>query len=54
MREHGVAVVPGSYCSAAPLESEAQCPYIRLSFVLEEDQFPEAMLRLGRLTRACP
>lgn len=54
MREHSVAVFPGENCSAAAstgLGTEI-CPYIRLSFVLPDDQYPEAIRRVGALVQA--
>ncbi|CAE8629352.1 unnamed protein product [Polarella glacialis] len=52
MRQHGVAVMPGEFCSAAGSEDGKQCPYLRLSFVASEGEYPEAMRRLGGLMQS--
>eukprot|EP00747_Dinoflagellata_sp_TGD_P160837 gnl/TRDRNA2_/TRDRNA2_178024_c2_seq2.p1 gnl/TRDRNA2_/TRDRNA2_178024_c2~~gnl/TRDRNA2_/TRDRNA2_178024_c2_seq2.p1 ORF type:complete len:241 (+),score=40.26 gnl/TRDRNA2_/TRDRNA2_178024_c2_seq2:474-1196(+) len=54
MKEHGVAVLPGDACSAAKprADGKPQSPYVRLSFVLPEDAYPEALRRLGGLVKA--
>jgi len=47
MRAHGVAVLPGSYCRATPQAEDEPCPFVRLSFVVDEGEYPEAMKRLA-------
>jgi len=51
MQAQGVAVLPGSYCAAAERTKGEPCPYVRLSFVLDEDQYEEAMDRFARVLR---
>mmetsp|Transcript_68627 Transcript_68627/g.108255 ORF Transcript_68627/g.108255 Transcript_68627/m.108255 type:complete len:450 (+) Transcript_68627:106-1455(+) len=48
MQNNGIAVLPGEYC-AASIDSEQRCSFIRLSFVLQDEHYPEAMKRLAKL-----
>lgn len=48
MRNNGIAVLPGESCLSAPT-SEQSCRYLRLSFVLPDEHYPEAMKRLATI-----
>lgn len=55
MRQHKVAVLPGSACSVAPRpQGQAEVPYVRLSFALGEEHYGEAARRFGGLAAGLP
>lgn len=51
MQANGVAVLPGNYCAAAAGAAAEPCGYVRLSFILGEDQYEEAMGRFAGVLR---
>merc|ERR1712150_165385 len=48
MEEHGVVAMPGNYCKS-PGSRGNLCPYVRLSFVIDEGEYSEAMTRFASL-----